>query len=203
MALSPLFTPHSRATLTLGLCLVLAPHPTHTCTGREGEEPAPPVPGRTGQSSSSDSLPSWLSCIPAPTAARARECSFTSLDTVQPRALGISSSSPQPLLFSSMYFTALNAPHFQDIMSIRIPSPHTRHTMRLLRGALELPGQEMGPQTVSTSPRSEPLLLRVRVRHLSEDVSRPLLGPRDLPAVPGAGLLAVRPGSHVMTRGDM
>lgn len=151
MALSPLFTPHSRATLTLGLCLVLAPHPTHTCTGREAEEPAPPVPSRTGQSSSSDSRPSWLSCVLAPTAARARECSFTSLDTVQPHVLGISSTSPQPLLFSSIYFTALNAPRFQDVTSIVIPSPHTRHRMQLLRGALELPGRETGPQAVSTS----------------------------------------------------
>lgn len=202
MALSPLFTPHSRATLTLGLCLLLAPHPTHTCTGREGEEPAPPVPSRTGQSSSSDSLPSWLSCLPASTAARARERSFTSLDTVQPHVLGISSPSTQPLLFSSIYFTVLNAPYFQDVMSIRIPSPHTWHRMQLLRGALELPGQETGPQTVSTSRRSEALLLRIHVRHLCEDVSQPLVGPRDLPAMPGAGLLAVRPGSHVMTRGD-
>lgn len=38
-------------------------------------------------------------------------------------------------------------------------------------------------------------VLRVHERHLSEDVSSPLVGPCDLPAVPGLGLLAVLPGS--------
>ena len=62
------------------------------------------------------------------------------------------------------------------------------------------PGRRQSSAHVHAGRKGAPLL-HVHERHLSGDVSWPLVGPCDLPAMPGMGPLAVLAGSLVMRGG--